>query len=99
MLWILENWMYSTHEEGDPQKHFPLHISLAPPHSEYFSAFPESSLSGEQQDRIMLDAARPLQKTNNLPLGEGLAELCVFVLLFFSPFSFPDCFNNYLFAK
>lgn len=38
----------------------------------------------------MLDAARPLQKTNNLPLGEGLAELCVFVLLFFSPFSFPD---------
>lgn len=38
----------------------------------------------------MLEAARPLQKTNNLPLGEGLAELCVFVLLFFSPFSFPD---------
>lgn len=38
----------------------------------------------------MLDAARPLQKTNNLPLGEGLAELFVFVLLFFSPFSFPE---------
>lgn len=48
----------------------------------------------------MQNAARPLRKTNNLPLGEGLAERFIFVLLFCFAFSFQIFWNNnYLSAK
>ena len=53
---------------------------------------------GGLQGYVLLDAARLLQKTNNLPLGKGLAELFLFVL-FSSSFQIFFFLNEYLSAK
>lgn len=67
-------------------------LSRASPDSETSLRVPRVVAAGEQLDDTERNTARLLQKTNTLPLGEGLAELCVSVLFFFSPFPFQIFF-------
>lgn len=89
--WVSGGGLCGTHQ-GISQKSFPLKISLPLPTLQCFSVFPESETSGEPQDYALLHAARPLQ--DYLPVGEGLAELFVFVSFFFLFF-----LSRFLFLK
>ena len=68
--------------------HFLLCFPLAAVNPQMFPGyFLSLRIQEDGRDYALLDAARPLQKINNLPLGKGLAGLSMFVLLFSSPFS------------
>lgn len=74
--------------------HFLLCFPLAAVNPQMFPGyFLSLRIQEDGRDYAMLDAARPLQKINNLPLGKGLAGLYMFVLLFSSPFSFQIFFK------
>lgn len=77
---------------GGVTKTSPIVLSPAAPTS-HLTAFLHSPWvldSGEQPDRAVCGAVRPLPSANNLPLGGGLAELLVLFFFISLLFFFPD---------